>query len=277
MTTIGQALREGRQRLRHLATPTVDAQLLLAAILDVPRTYLLAHDERELTPEEAARFEKWLSRRARGEPIAYLLGRKAFYDREFIVTPDVLIPRPETELLLEAALDFARERPALKAFDIGTGSGALAVTLAANVPQASVTATDISPAALDVARRNAEAHGVRVTFWEGDLAQPLIDAGAKGDLIMANPPYIPHAEMLTLAVSAHEPHLALDGGPDGLDLIRRLLAQVPQVGKPGALILIEIGAGQGEAVLKLAAALQPTESAILRDYAGHDRILMLRR
>jgi release factor glutamine methyltransferase len=185
----------------------------------------------------------------------------------------VLIPRPETELLLEQALEWVGERP-LTAADVGTGSGALAVTLAARRPQASVYATDISPAALAVAVANAERQNVHVTFCEGDLLMPLIERAIRLDLIMANLPYIPGSQLPILAVSHYEPRLALDGGADGLDVIRRLLEQIPQAVNPDSLVLLEIGAGQGVATLALVErALAPKHAELIFDYAGLDRII----
>jgi release factor glutamine methyltransferase len=251
--------------------------VLLAWTLGVDRAYLLAHGDALLTAEQAARFASLVTRRAAGEPVAYLLGRRAFYDREFIVTPDVLIPRPETELLLERALAFVRERAHTVAVDVGTGSGALAVTLAALCPAAEVHAVDISPAALDVARRNAALHAAPVVFHQGDLLAPLLTAGVSVDLLVANLPYIASDELPALAVSRFEPALALDGGPDGLGLLRRLLAQAPAALNPGALALLEIGAGQGAAALALVqAALRPADAGVTRDYAGLDRVVWAR-
>lgn len=272
MTTIHEALQRARKRFASVSdSPGLDAHVLLCEALGVERSYLLAHPEAELTAEQEARFERMVERHAAGEPVAYILGRRAFYDREFIVTPDVLIPRPETELLLERALAFARAHLVQAVVDVGTGSGALAVTFAAHVPDAQVYAIDISPAALDVARRNAIEHGVaeRITFLQGDLVTPLIERGIQVDLVMANLPYIAAGELPELAVSRYEPLLALDGGADGLDLIRRLVAQLPLVCRPRALALLEIGADQGEAVLKLVG-----ESGVLhQDYAGLDRFV----
>lgn len=266
--TIYSTLLAARQRIDSL-----DAHVLLSEVLGVDRAYLLAHPEAPLTPEQAERFAALVARCADGEPVAYILGRRAFYDRDFFVTPDVLIPRPETELLLERALEWVGDR-SVAAADVGTGSGALAVTLTANRPQAQVYATDISPAALAVARKNAERYGVGVSFYEGDLLAPLIERGIRLDLIMANLPYIASDELATLAVSRYEPRLALDGGADGLDLIRRLLAQIPGAINPGALILLEIGAGQGTAALALAqATLRPQRAELIHDYAGLDRII----
>jgi release factor glutamine methyltransferase len=185
----------------------------------------------------------------------------------------VLIPRPETELLLERALGYVEAHPRAVVADVGTGSGALAVTLAANCPEATVYAIDISEAALDVARRNAETHGVteRVTFLHGDLLAPILVRGIKLDVVMANLPYIASDEVPRLDVSRYEPTLALDGGADGLILVRRLLAQLPQASTPGALALLEIGADQGAASL----ALVGDTAHIVKDYAGLDRILVL--
>lgn len=280
MTSIHEMLTAAKRRIALVSdTASLDAQLLLAEVLDCNRAHLIAHPERILTPEQAALYERMVARRAQGEPVAYILGRKAFYDREFIVTPAVLIPRPETEHLLEFALEFLatwqKDTPPV-VVDVGTGSGALAVTLAAHVPGAKVYATDISPDALRVARMNAEKYGVTLTFLEGDLLAPLIERAIRVDVIMANLPYIASGEVNTLAVSKHEPRLALDGGADGLDSIRRLLEQAPSVVKPGGGILLEIGAGQGADVAKLATQLAYA-ATLHKDYAGHDRVVAISR
>jgi release factor glutamine methyltransferase len=207
--------------------------------------------------------------------MAYIFGRRAFYDREMAVSPAVLIPRPETELLLELALDSQQAaRPTCVAADIGTGSGAIAVTFAARAPHATVYAVDISADALAVAAKNADANEVRVTFAQGDLLTPLIERGVTVDLLMANLPYIASDEVPRLDVSLFEPALALDGGPDGLDLIRRLLADAPRVLRPGALVLLEIGAEHGPAAAALAqAALPDARVEVFQDLAELDRIV----
>lgn len=272
MTTIQQALATARVRFQDNSdSPGLDAHVLLGAALGVERSYLLGHPEQPLTAAQTKQFDDWVTRHAAGEPVAYLLGRRGFYDRDLRVTSDVLIPRPETELLLEQALAFAQAQPHVVAVDVGTGSGALAVTFAANMPAADVYAVDISPAALDVARLNAREQGVaeRVTFLHGDLLEPLIDRRIRPNLVMANLPYIATDTAAQLDVSRYEPMLALDGGPDGLDLVRRLLAQLPQVAQPGARVLLEIGADQGAATLALAG---PT-ATLHQDYAGLDRIV----
>jgi release factor glutamine methyltransferase len=273
MTTIQDVLRVARTRLIS-GSASLDVQTLLGEVLAVNRVYLLAHPERELTPEQAQRFTTLVDRLAAGEPLPYILGRRAFYDRDFAVTPAVLIPRPETELLLEQALAFVKHKPDSVVVDVGTGSGALAVTLVALYPQAQVYATDISPDALNVARLNAQTHSANVTFYQGNLLEPLIEHSIQVDMLMANLPYIATGDLPNLAVSKYEPRLALDGGADGLDLIRELLRHVPVVCKSNTLVLLEIGPDQGRAVLDLAHnTLKPSSAEILKDYAGHDRIL----
>ena len=221
-------------------------------------------------------FAAWVERCAAGEPLAYLLGRRGFYDRDLIVSSDVLVPRPETELLLERALAFTKGRSNLTAVDVGTGSGALAVTFSANAPQATVYATDISPAALAIARQNATLHQAMVTFFEGDLLLPLLERDIHVDLIMANLPYIPSAELPTLAVSQYEPLMALDGGADGLELVRRLLSQIVTLINSGGLTLLEIGAGQGILAQQLAQDVFPKAHVTFElDYAGLDRVVVI--
>lgn len=264
--------RAARDRLATVSgSAALDAQVLLTDVLGAhDRAYLFAHPEQELTDDQAAQYAALVERRLTGEPIAYIRGFQAWYDRDIIVTPDVLIPRPETELLLEAALAVAE--PGAVVADVCTGSGALAVTLAAHIPGAAVYGTDISPAALAVARRNTAASGVTVDWREGDLLKPLADL--KLDILVSNPPYIAYDELQTLEVVKHEPSLALDGGADGLAFVRRLLAGVREVCKPGAWLFIEHGADQGAAVLALAhALLGPLQAEIVKDYAGLDRFL----
>lgn len=279
MSTIAAVRLAAVHRLRPMSeSPALDVDMLLGEILGVNRAYLLAHGDQALTNEQLNRLESWIGRAAQGEPIPYILGRRGFYDLELLVTPDVLIPRPETELLLEQALAWAGGRQQIAAVDAGTGSGALAVTFAKHVPWAQVYATDISPAALNTARRNAENHHVDVTFFQGDLLEPLLESGIQVNLVMANLPYIASDEVPALAVSRYEPRLALDGGGDGLSLIRRLLSQIPAACASDALILLEIAAGQGEAALLAANnALHPRSAEVLPDYAGLERIVRIRR
>jgi release factor glutamine methyltransferase len=272
---VGEALRWAKTRLQTVSeSASADAQRLLGHVLAIDRARLLAYPETELSPEQVAQFEILIARAEQGEPLPYLLGRWPFYDREFVVTPAVLIPRPETELLLEQALAYTAEKPAAVVVDVGTGSGALAVTLAALRPAAQVYAVDLSPAALEVARQNADLHHTNVTFSNGDLLAPILERGLKVDVIMANLPYIARDEVPTLAVSRYEPRLALDGGPDGLDLVRRLLADAPRVVKNEALLLLEIGWNQGETAQRIAEAAFPNAAVdVLKDYAGLDRMV----
>lgn len=277
MPTIRDMLQTAYTHLAQSATPHLDARMIVCHVLGVEPPYLVAQDERPLTADEAAHIAALIERRATGEPMAYITGEKGFYDLVLRVTPAVLVPRPETEHLVEAALAFAKTRQTVIAADIGTGSGAIAVTLAKHAPQATVHALDVSAAALRVARENAAQHAPQVIFHQGHLAQPLIDAGIKVDLLLANLPYIRHDDMPTLAVSQHEPHLALDGGPDGVDLIRALLRQVPAVCAHQAAILLEIGAEQGDAVRDFARqTLAPAHIAVHQDYAGRDRVVEIR-
>jgi len=270
--TVGQLVQDASRRLHDVTdVPRLEAEALLSHVLSVPRTTLLAHPERVVVGSHLTRYEQLVRRRASGYPLPYLTGRAEFYGLEFEVTPEVLIPRPETEILVDLAL---ARRPAT-VIDVGTGSGCIAVALAVHLPQVTVTAIEISPAALAVAQQNAERHGVigRVRLLVGDL---LIPRPGPVDLIVSNPPYIPTGDCASLPASVrnHEPRLALDGGLDGLSVIRRLLAQAPAVLRPGGALLVEIGADQGKAVLRLADAYFPHAKArIHADLAGRDRVL----
>ena len=274
--TIGAVLRAAGKALSSSETPELDAQVLLAHVLGADRAFLFAHPEQALADAQICDLRVAVHRRAAGEPIAYITGGKGFYDIDLLVTPAVLIPRPETELLLEEALRLSDDRPDLTAADIGTGSGALAVTFARQRPAATVYATDISAEALAIARKNAQRNGVEPLFFAGDLAEPLIERGIQVDVLLANLPYIASDELANLAVSRCEPRLALDGGTDGLDLIRRLLSQIPALCRAGAHVLLEIGADQAEAVTRLVRERFGVQCDILPDYAGFDRIARFR-
>ncbi len=266
-------------------TSALDAQVLLAHVMGQERTWLLAHPEASPTPGQQAVLETAIRQLQDGTPLPYVLGHWEFFGLDFELTRDVLIPRPETELLVETALNWIRTHPqsADRFMDIGTGSGCIAVSLAVHVPRAEIVATDISPAALAVARRNAERHGVdgRISFIECDL---LPDSGlttltsltSTTDLITANLPYIPSGALKELAVYGHEPALALDGGIDGLDLIRRLLADLEDKMTPERLILLEIESDHGRAARALSEAAFPGANVeIKKDLAGHDRLVVI--
>lgn len=258
----------------HTDRPHVEAELLLAYLLDQPRAYLWAHPEAALTPQQATDYATCVQRRAAGEPLPYITGQIEFFGLMFTVTPDVLIPRPETETLVEAALAWLTAHSDAVAVDVGTGTGCIAVALAVHAPSLRLYATDISPAALRVARANAERHDVaeRITFLEGDLLMPLPEPV---NLIVSNPPYVADNEWDALPLSVRqEPRLALLSGADGLDAIRRLLAQAQPRIVPGGLILVEIGERQGVATQALARAAFPrADVSILSDLAGKDRVL----
>jgi release factor glutamine methyltransferase len=283
---VSSALLEIADHLRGLTdTPELDAQVLLAHILDTSRTGLVAHPETLLTAPQADSVRGALSRLEAGEPLPYLLGRWDFFGRQFEITPDVLIPRPETELLVERALTWLQEHrdtfAPLRAADVGTGSGCIAVSLAAQTPNLRVLATDLSRAALNVAHRNAIRFGVhsRVDFIQCDLLPHhpnLLPAVSHFDVICANLPYIPTAALEQLPIYNHEPTLALNGGPDGLDTIRRLLTIAPQWLAPGGLLLIEIESSQGMAAFSLAFdSFHEARIRLVKDLAGNDRLIQV--
>mgnify|MGYP001114264047 CR=1 FL=1 len=259
-------------------TPALEAQLLIAHLINKPRTWVLAHPEAELSPAQEQALAYYAARRQAGEPLPYILGHWEFFSLDFLVTSAVLIPRPETELLVERALDWLHSHPARRsAADIGTGSGCIAIALARHVPDLQLLATDFSPQALMVAQQNAIRHGVaeRITSVQSNLLE-LSGEFQPFDLIAANLPYIPNQTLAQLPVSHFEPKLALDGGPDGLDLIRRLLHQAPAHLSPAGCLLLEIEARQGEAVCAIAQTTFPhAQVQLVPDLAGHDRLVIV--
>jgi len=275
--TIKEALSRARLRLKESGTdsPALDAGLLLSYVTGRDLAGLYRDWESVLTPAEEEWYLSLVARREAGEPVAYLTGHKEFMGLDFVVNRSVLIPRPETELLVETALRLLPHTPLI--VDVGTGSGAIAVSLAVLMPGAVVYATDQSRAAIEVARINAALHGVesRIRFFQGDLLAPLagLDLAGRVDLVAANLPYIATGEISALPreVRLFEPVSALDGGADGLDLYRRLIPAAAGMLKPGGWLLAEIGCGQREAVSGL---LRPPlwEVTILKDLAGRDRL-----
>lgn len=270
--SVGEALHGAALNLHGVSpTPRLDAELLLGHVTSLSRASLLAHPERSLSPAQESVYTELVAQRAAHYPLPYITGHAEFYGLGFAVTPEVLIPRPETELLVDLAL--ARE-PAL-VVDVGTGSGCVAIALAVHLPRTLVYASDISPAALAVAGQNAERHGVadRVHLILGDLLTPrppLVD------VVVANPPYIADDEWTSLPISVRdfEPRIALDGGPDGLAVIQRLLAEAPAVLRPGGNLLIEIGARQGAEASYLAQTAFPDATVRVHpDLADRDRVL----
>ena len=259
----------------------LDAQVLLAEAAHSDRAALLAGSI-EVTPEVAARFDALITRRAAHEPVAYILGRREFYSLEFEVTPDVLIPRPHTETLVDAALEYIAAKPRSRVLDIGTGSGAIAIAVAANAADASVVATDISAAALEVARRNAARCRVapRITFVRADIFSPLDNSPALGtfDLVISNPPYIVDDEVayLDADIRDFEPHLALLGGADGLDFFRRIADKAKAHLHEDGLLALEVGAGQDTAVAEILnkAGMHPVR--VINDLDGIARVITAR-
>lgn len=256
--------------------PYIESQVLLAFTLNRSREWIVAHPEVLLTQEQETQLEKVVQRLLKGEPLPYITGIQAFYGLDFVVTPDVLIPRPETELLVEEAVKWLQAQPNRRsALDMGTGSGAIAVTLADQVPDLRVTAADISPAALDVASKNAEKFGVedRVHLLQSDLWQAIVPPF---DLIAANLPYIPSAKLMTLPVARHEPILALDGGSDGLQVLRTFLAHISEHILPGGLILLEIEAGQGLTAMELVQnQFGDGLVRLIKDYSSMPRLITI--
>lgn len=265
MLTLKAALEEAAAAIGR-----VDAQVLFAHLLGVNRAYLSAHPMRFITEAEDARYASLVAQRALGQPVAYLLGKREFYSREFAVGPEVLIPRPETEVMVEAALE--RLAPGSAVLDLGTGSGAIAVTLACERPGVAVTATDASAAALELASRNAAAHAVEVEIVRGEWYAPL--AGRRFDLIVSNPPYVAAADPhLAEGDLRFEPRAALsDGSADGLASIRAIVAEAPGHLNPGGWLLLEHGYDQADAVAALLAQAGFTERVSIPDLAGIPRV-----
>lgn len=266
---------EASERLAPTSdSPRADAEILLAHVLGKGRTYLFAWPEKQLEPEQESLFLDLIARRQTGEPIAYLTGTREFWSREFLITPDVLIPRPETELLVELALDRIPQDQACVVADLGAGSGAIAVTVALERPKARVWASDISGAALAVAKANAERQGARnVEFVLSDWLDGL--PPLPYDLIVSNPPYIAeHDPHLAEGDLRFEPTGALASGPDGLDAIRRIAADARGRLKPGGALLLEHGYDQAEAVQALLCGLGYRDVASHRDLLGHGRVTL---
>ena len=258
-------------------TPQMDAEVLAAHILNKPRTWLLAHDDSAFDPTTVYTLESLVQRLERGEPLPYVIGHWEFFGLDFDLTPDVLIPRPETELLVERAIPWLQSSSQRRSIaDIGTGCGCIAVSIAAHIPSAHILATDISSAALEVAGNNANKHHVenQIEFIECDILPKSSSNESRFDLICANLPYIPTGKLQSLPIYGREPALALDGGDDGLDLFRRLLAVVPKHLAPGGRMLLEIEATRGPAALSLAYdAFEESEIHLYQDLAQQDRLL----
>lgn len=302
----------GRFEERRLGTPRLDAEVLIAAALGLPRLQLYVQFDRPLATPELAKIREAVQRRQAGESVAYIVGKKEFFGLDFAVDARVLVPRPDTETLVDEALGRLRPRPpeppdsddvaensagsesfsgddggkteattavdapaapAPRIADVGTGSGAIIVTLGKQLPAASLHAVDASEDALAVARANAAQHGVTVTFLQGDLGAPLAPL-APFDLIAANLPYVPSGDLAGLAPEVRaEPRLALDGGPDGLALVQRLVSQAPALLAPGGALVLEIGAGQAPATAALLQAAGFADVRVRRDLGAIERVV----
>jgi len=272
-----EVLDRARGLLSHGKIEDVDleAELILRYILNINRASLFAELGIPLTTEQEADFWNKIGRRIKGIPSAYITGVREFYGLEFYVDENVLIPRPETELLVEKAIEISRNYEAPIIVDIGTGCGNIAISLAINLPRAKIYATDIAQQALNTARRNCERHNVekRIQICIGDLLEPIT---GPFDIIVANMPYVRTADLPAVNTNGYEPRLALDGGEDGLDVIRRLCVQVEKKLKPGGSLLLEIGIGQKELLVNYLLSLFP-EAKIesFRDLAGIDRVVCM--
>ena len=266
-----------------IESPRLEAEVLLAGALRLRREEIYRAPERVLDAEEWAAAQTCVERRLRREPVAHILGRREFWSLDFKVTPEVLVPRPETEILVETLLAMYAKTPAngpVRILDIGTGSGIIAVSAAREIPDSRVTATDISSEALAVARENAETHAVsdRICFVQGDLFADAPEAPY--DFIVSNPPYIETGRMSGLMpdVREFEPRSALDGGADGLDYYRRIVPGALDYLKPGGGLIFEIGETQAQAVSKLLRVEGEYESVeVIRDYGGYDRVVSARK
>ena len=277
--TIGGILEWTKQYFsgKGVDNPRLDAEVLLSHILCRDRLYLYVHYDQPLSVEELAAFRECVRKRAARVPVAYITGEKEFFGLTFSVSPAVLVPRPETELLVETVVKRLAGNPAPRIVDLGTGSGAITVSVLTQLPQATAVAVDISAAALAVAQTNAKRHAVaeRVEWKQGDFWQPV---SGLFDAIVSNPPYIPAADVRTLAPEVqNEPVLALDGGLDGLDYYRRLLSDGDAYLAPGGFIAIEIGINQAAAIGSLAGQSPFMVADVTADYAGIERVMVLTR
>jgi release factor glutamine methyltransferase len=279
--TVGRVVRWAADdfRTRGIESPRLEAELLLAHALGTDRMRVIVESERDLADDELARFRELIQRRRKGEPVAYLRGQKEFYGRPFHVDKRVLVPRPDTETLVETALARTASRSmGARYLDLCTGSGCVAISLARERPTCKVFAVDLSVDALAVARDNGIRLGAtyQVAWLAGDLFDPLAPfAPLRFDLIAANPPYIPEGDVasLPLDIRGFEPCLALCGGPDGLDVLRRIVRDAPRFLRPGGVLAVEMGMGQAPGVQALFVEAGFAQIKVDKDYGGHDRVV----
>ncbi|HEX4065710.1 MAG TPA: peptide chain release factor N(5)-glutamine methyltransferase [Acidobacteriaceae bacterium] len=273
--TIRAALKQAATRLQPSPAAGRDAELLLMRALKKDRAWLLTHPEDSIDTEQLAQYQNWIERRALHEPIQYIIGEQEFFGLNFRVTRDVLIPRPETEHLVEAALARLPKNAPVRIADVGAGSGAIAVALAHALPQAKIVALDISPPALAIAAGNAKTHDVhdRIEFRESDLIEAV--RGERFDAIVSNPPYVPTTEELEIQVRDYEPASALYAGESGLDIYRRLIPQAREALQPNGWLIMEIGHGQRDALADLLREWSSVE--FIDDLQGIPRVACARR
>ena len=276
--TIGEIIEQTKQYLAkyEVSSPRLDAEILLCSILGQERIYLYVNFDQPLQKKEVDLYRELVLRRAKGEPIAYILGKKAFLNVELSVNKHVLIPRPETELLAEQAIKFCQECDKVSLLDIGTGSGALVVSITHNCPNVTAVACDVSSEALAVAKENAAKYNLseRIEFVQSDVYARL--QGKKFSLIVSNPPYIISKEIADLAREVqNEPVLALDGGEDGLAVYRRIVQKGKDFLLQDGLLALEIGYNQAEALTELASEAKFVNVKVIKDYAGLDRIVLM--
>jgi len=270
------ALREATGQLRAVSeSARLDAELLLCRAVDMPRAYLFAHPEEELDADALTRFDAALARRLAGEPMAYITGTKEFWSMELMVSPATLVPRPETEILVDLALREIPRKAEWRILDLGTGSGAIALAIAKERPLCDITATDVSAEALAVARQNARQHDLsNVEFREGSWTEPV--RGRRFDLIASNPPYVAEGDELLEALRA-EPGMALVAGKEGLDAIEILLRDCGEIMVPKGEILLEHGSTQAADVAELCLRYSWVDIQCHNDYAGLPRVTTARK
>jgi len=267
-------------------SPILDIELLLTKVLNRPKEYLFEYPEKNLTNSQFKKFKKLFNKRAKGEPVAYLLGHKEFYNLDFKVNKNVLIPRPETEILVEEALNFIKKNKTHLIFEIGVGSGAIIIALAKNIPKAEFIATDISAKALNIAKQNAKLNKAKIKFLKGNLLEPITkirnsEFGIRNSIIVANLPYLDKKEENLLPSSntiglKFEPKIAYDGGPDGLKYFRQFFSQILKYNLKPKAIFLEIGHKQGKKIKKLARlALPKYKFRMIKDLCGLERVAVI--
>jgi release factor glutamine methyltransferase len=276
--TLRQAITSAREILKankDIEDPFLESEVLLRCVLQVDRASFFLNIDEVLTPQKEIEYQQWIQRRLQGEPLAYIIHNREFYYLDFYVDTRVLIPRPETEMLVEQAIQFAQNHPVSTIADIGTGSGAIAVSLSVHLPKVNILATDISASALEVARINCQKHNVdkRISLIQGDLLDALPEPV---DVLISNLPYVTSSEVAQMPSAKFEPLLALDGGEDGLDQVFKLCRQLATKIKPGGCVLLELGLGQSQKVTELLKVLFPSSLIeVLPDLAGINRAIRI--